>query len=106
MCHLKLARCWCTQRLIYALNYATLELRLKKEKNLPKNQTYIWVTLAVADDGRVLLDVEEVDGNVAPQQHVVDRRLHLQRQQVRRVGLQSGYNVIKLCPRKSVGMLK
>ena len=35
MCHLKLARCWCTQRLICALNYATLEHRLKKEKNLP-----------------------------------------------------------------------
>ena len=42
---------------------------------------------AVADDGGVLLDVEEVDGDVALQQDVIDGRLHLEAQVVRRVGL-------------------
>ena len=44
---------------------------------------------AVADDGGVLLDVEEVDGDVALQQDVIDGRLHLEAQVVRRIGLSS-----------------
>ena len=42
---------------------------------------------AVADDGGILLDVEQVDGDVALQQDVIDGRLHLEAQVVRRVGL-------------------
>ena len=48
---------------------------------------YLWLAGAVTDDGRVLLDVEEVYGDVALQEDVVDGRLNLQAQVVARVGL-------------------
>ena len=53
------------------------------------NLSYIRIALTVADDRRVLFDVEEIDRNVAPQKNVVDRRLNFQREKVRRVVLES-----------------
>ena len=51
---------------------------------------YLWLAGAVTDDCRVLLDVEEVDGDVALQEDVVDGRLNLQAQVVAGVGLAQG----------------
>ena len=36
----------------------------------------LWIAGTVADYGRVLLNVEQVDGNIALEQHVVDGCLH------------------------------